>query len=91
MKFYIILVKDSNRSLCKLMQQELLEKPPAADIIILHTNNERNRNFANKQNIKEFPTIILCAETTEIKRFTGYIDSETIDNIFKQYEAEHMV
>lgn len=40
MNYTVILFKDSDCDLCKLIQTELLENPPEADIEIIHANRE---------------------------------------------------
>jgi thioredoxin-related protein len=91
MNFSVVLFKDSNCDLCKLMQKELMDNPPNAEITILHIKHERSKTLANLQNITEFPTTIIYCGEDEITRRIGFIDSETIDKIIKQYETERVV
>ena len=48
MNFNVVLFKDSNCDLCKLMQQELMNNPPNADITILHVKHFYSREIAVK-------------------------------------------
>lgn len=91
MNFNVVLFKDLNCDLCKLMQQELMDNPPAADVTICHVKHSYNKELVIKNKIKEFPTIIVYHDEKEIARRTGFIDSKIIDNIIKKYETEHMV
>lgn len=91
MNFSVVLFKDSNCDLCKLMQKELMDNPPNAEITILHIKHERSKTLANLQNITTFPTTIIYCGEDEITRRIGFIDSETIDKIIKQYETERVV
>lgn len=91
-KFSVLLFKDSNCNLCKLMQQELMENPPAADIAIIHVDRASCSNEATLYNIEYFPTTLLLNEKgTIINRFEGFIDSKSIDTNINEYEAKHMV
>lgn len=91
MNFSVVLFKDSNCDLCKLMQQELMDNPPNAEITILHIKHERTKILADLQNVTKFPTTIIYCEENEISRNIGFIDSQTINKIIKQYETECMV
>lgn len=89
--FNVVLFKDSNCDLCKLMQQELMDNPPNADITILHVKHFYSREIAVKENITEYPTIIIYNGENEITKRSGFIDSKTIDKILKEYETECVV
>lgn len=91
MNFSIILFKDSNCDLCKVMQQELMDNPPNADITILHVKHNYTKDIAYEENITEFPTIIIYNGKKEISRHTGFIDCEIINKILKNYETKSMV
>lgn len=91
MNFNVVLFKDSNCDLCKLMQQELMDNPPNADITILHVKYFYSREIVVKENITEYPTIIIYNGEDEITRRSGFIDSKTIDKILKKYETECVV
>ena len=91
-KFSVLLFKDSNCDLCKLMQQELMENPPAADVTMIHVNRENCSNEASLYNVEYFPTTLLLNEKgTIINRFEGFIDSKSIDTNINEYEAKCMV
>lgn len=91
MNFSIILFKDSNCDLCKVMQQELMDNPPNADVTILHVKHNYSKDIAYEENITEFPTIIIYNGENEIARHIGFVDSETINKILKNYETKSMV
>ena len=92
MNFKLLLFKDSNCDLCKLMQQELIDNPPTADIIIIHVNRENCFADAELYNVVYYPTIILMTEDNKIiGRFEGFVDNKSIDINIKQYETECMV
>lgn len=91
MNIQVHLYKDSDCDLCKLMQQELMENPPAADVYIFHVKHESSKIEATKEGITEFPTIIVLDDDKEISRHTGFVDSKTIDKILKEYETECVV
>lgn len=92
MKFKVLLFKDSNCDLCKIMQQELMDNPPAADVIIINVNRESCSADAELFNVVYYPTIILITEDNRIiNRFEGFVDSKSININIKQYETEHMV
>ena len=38
MNFKVLLFKDSKCDLCKIMQQELMDNPPTANVTIIHVN-----------------------------------------------------
>ena len=91
-KFSVLLFKDSNCDLCKLMQQELIENPPAADVTNIHVGKESCSNEATTYNVEYFPTTLLLNEKgIIINRFEGFIDSKSIDTNIKEYEAKCMV
>ena len=90
-KYTVILFKDSNCDLCKLMQQELIDNPPDADVTILHVKHPYSKDLIVKEKVKEFPTIIIYYDKKEIARRTGFIDSKIINNIIKKHETEYMV
>lgn len=88
----VLLFKDSNCDLCKLMQQELMDNPPVADVIIIHVGKENCEDEATLYNIEFYPTILLVNDKGEIiNRFEGFIDSKSIDINIKKYETECMV
>lgn len=89
--FIVTLFKDSSCDNCKLMQQELLDNPPDAEIRIIHIKYENGNTRAKLENITIFPTIILFDAENEITRLSGFVDSKTINEIFKKYETESMV
>lgn len=89
--FVVTLFKDSNCDNCKLMQEELLDNPPNAEIRIVHVRYENGKYRAKLENIKVYPTIILFDNENEITRLTGFVSSKTIDEIFDRYEAEYLV
>lgn len=92
MNFKVLLFKDSNCDLCKLMQQELINNPPIADVTIIHVNKESCSSEAELYNINYFPTILLIDENNNIiNRFEGFIDSNNIDVNIKKYESKCMV
>ena len=92
MSLNVLLFKDSNCDLCKIMQQELMDNPPAANVTIIHVNRESCLTEAEKYKVSCFPTILLVNEDDTIfNRFEGFVDSKSIDINIKQYETECMV
>lgn len=92
MNFKVLLFKDSNCDLCKVMQQELIDNPPAADVIIIHINIKSCFKEIELYNIDCFPTTIVIDENnTIISRFEGFINSKDIDKIIKEYETKLLV
>lgn len=92
MHFKVLLFKDSNCDLCKLMQQELINNPPIADVTIIHVNKESCSSEAELYNINYFPTTLLIDESNNIiNRFEGFIDSNNIDINIEKYESKCMV
>lgn len=92
MKFSIILFKDSSCELCKLMQQELIDNPPNADLKIIHVSRENCSNEAIAYNIEYYPTILLFDDKgTVINRFEGFIDSKSININIDKYETKYLV
>lgn len=92
MHFKVLLFKDSNCDLCKLMQQELINNPPIADVTIIHVNKESCSSEAELYNINYFPTTLLIDENNNIiNRFEGFIDSNNIDINIEKYESKCMV
>ena len=88
----VLLFKDSNCDICKLMQQELIDNPPAADVEIIHVSRENCSEKAALYNVNYYPTILLLDEKdTVFNRFEGFIDSKSIDINIKEHEAECMV
>lgn len=88
----ILLFKDSNCDICKLMQHELIDNPPAADLEIINVSRENCSEKAVLYNINYYPTILLLDEKdTIINRFEGFIDSKSIDINIKEHEAKRMV
>ena len=92
MNFKVLLFKDLNCDLCKIMQQELIDNPPAADVTIINVNRESCSTDAKLYNVDYYPTIILMTEDNKIiNRFEGFVDSKSININIKQYETEYMV
>lgn len=91
MNINIILFKDSNCDLCKLIQQELINNPPKADISIVHVKHDNVKQIAYDNKVTIFPTIIIYYNNIEIKRYEGFIDSKTIDKYIEDYETKSMV
>lgn len=92
MNLKVLLFKDSSCDLCKIMQQELIDNPPAADLKIIHVSREDCSHEANLYNIKTYPTILLINDKDEIiGKFEGFIDSKSIDINIKEYEAKCLV
>lgn len=92
MNFKVLLFKDLNCDLCKVMQQELMDNPPAADVIIINVNRESCSTDAKLYNVVYYPTIILMTGDNKIiNRFEGFVDSKSININIKQYETEYMV
>lgn len=88
----ILLFKDSNCDICKLMQQELIDNPPAADVEIIHVSRENCSEKTVIYDINYYPTILLLDEKGAIiNRFEGFIDSKSIDTNIKDYETKYMV
>ena len=88
----ILLFKDSNCDICKLMQQELIDNPPAADVEIIHVSRENCSEKTVIYDINYYPTILLLDEKGSIiNRFEGFIDSKSIDTNIKDYETKYMV
>ena len=92
MNFKVLLFKDLNCDLCKVMQQELMDNPPAADVIIINVNRESCSTDAKLYNVVYYPTIILMTGDNKIiNRFEGFVDSKSININIKQYETKYMV
>ena len=88
----VLLFKDSNCDICKLMQQELIDNPPAADVEIIHVSRENCSEKISIYNIDFYPTTILLDEKGSIlNRFEGFVDSKSIDINIKEYETKCMV
>lgn len=88
----ILLFKDSNCDICKLMQQELIDNPPAADVEIIHVSRENCSEKTVIYDINYYPTILLLDEKgVIINRFEGFVDSKSIDINIKDYETKYMV
>ena len=88
----VLLFKDSNCDICKLMQQELIDNPPAADIEIIHVNRENCSEKAVLYDVNNYSTILLLDEKdTVLNRFEGFVDSKSIDINIKEYETKCMV
>ena len=88
----VLLFKDSNCDICKLMQHELIDNPPAADLEIIHVSRENCSEKAVLYDINYYPTILLLDEKdTILNRFEGFIDSKSIDTNIKEHETECMV
>lgn len=88
-----ILFKDSDCGNCKLVQDEFFNNPPMCDIKICHAKHDSSIELIKRYNISSFPTIILTDldANKEVYRFVGFIDSKTIDNKIKEYEAKSLV
>lgn len=88
----ILLFKDSNCDICKLMYHELIDNPPAADVEIIHVSRENCSEKAVIYDVNNYPTILLLDEKGSIvNRFEGFIDSKSIDTNIKEYETKCMV
>lgn len=88
----ILLFKDSNCDICKLMQHELIDNPPAADLEIINVSRENCSEKAVLYNVNYYPTTLLLDEKdTILNRFEGFIDSKSIDINIKEHEAKRMV
>ena len=88
----VILFKDFNCDICKLMQHELIDNPPAANLEIIHVSRENCSEKAVLYNVNYYPTILLLDENdTILNRFEGFIDSKSIDINIKEHEAKCMV
>lgn len=88
----LLLFKDSNCDICKLMQQELIDNPPAADVEIIHVSRENCSEKTVIYDINYYPTILLLDEKgIIINRFEGFVDSKSIDINIKDYETKYMV
>ena len=88
----VLLFKDSNCDICKLMYHELIDNPPAADIEIIHVSRENCSEKAVIYDVNHYPTILLLDEKdTIVNRFEGFIDSKSIDINIKEYETKCMV
>lgn len=88
-----ILFKDSDCGNCKLVQDEFFNNSPMCDIKICHAKHDSSIELIKRYNISSFPTIILTDldANKEVYRFVGFIDSKTIDNKIKEYEAKSLV
>lgn len=93
MNIQVILFKDSNCDLCKLVQKELLDNPPCADITVIHVSRENCSNLREVYNIKSYPTIICVDKDDDVvfARFEGFIDTKNIDINIKEYETKCVV
>ena len=88
----VLLFKDSNCDICKLMQHELIDNPPAADLEIINVSRENCSEKAVLYNVNYYPTILLLDENdTILNRFEGFIDSKSIDTNIKEHETKCMV
>ena len=88
----VLLFKDSNCDICKLIQHELIDNPPAADLEIINVSRENCSEKAVLYNVNYYPTTLLLDEKdTIINRFEGFIDSKSIDINIKEHEAKCMV
>ena len=63
------------------------------DIKICHAKHDSSIELIKRYNISSFPTIILTDldANKEVYRFVGFIDSKTINNKIKEYEAKSLV
>ena len=93
MNIEAILFKDSDCGNCKLVQDGFFNNPPMCDIKICHAKHDSSIELIKRYNISSFPTIILTDldANKEVYRFIGFIDSKTIDNKIKEYEAKSLV
>lgn len=92
MNYIVILFKDSDCDLCKLMQEELLNNPPEADVEIVNVSRENCSKEAKLFGVDYYPTtVILNRDNAIIGRFLGFIDSNSININIKEYEAKCMV
>ena len=93
MNIEAILFKDSDCGNCKLVQDGFFNNPPMCDIRICHSKHDSSIELIKRYNISSFPTIILTDldANKEVYRFVGFIDSKTIDNKIKEYEAKSLV
>lgn len=93
MNIEAILFKDSDCGNCKLVQDEFFNNPPMCDIRICHAKHDSSIELIKRYNISSFPTIILTDldANKEVYRFVGFIDSKTINNKIKEYEAKSLV
>ena len=88
----VLLFKDSNCDLCKLMYHELIDNPPAADLEIINVSRENCSEKAVLYDVNYYPTILLLDEKDIIlNRFEGFIDSKSIDTNIKEHETKCMV
>ena len=88
----VLLFKDSNCDICKLMNQELIDNPPSADLEIIHVSRENCSEKAILYDVNYYPTTILLDEKgTTLNRFEGFVDSKSIDINIKEYETKCMV
>ena len=88
----VLLFKDSNCDICKLMYHELIDNPPAADVEIIHVGRENCSEKAILYDVNCYPTILLLDENdTILNRFEGFIDSKSIDTNIKEHETKYMV
>lgn len=88
----VLLFKDSNCDICKLMYHELIDNPPAADVEIIHVGRENCSEKAVLYDVNYYPTILLLDEKdTILNRFEGFIDSKSIDTNIKEHETKCMV
>ena len=88
----VLLFKNSNCDICKLMQHELIDNPPAADLEIINVSRENCSEKTVLYNVNCYPTIIKKKKKdTILNRFEGFIDSKSIDINIKEHEAKCMV
>ena len=88
----VLLFKDSNCDICKLMYHEFIDNPPSADVEIIHVSRENCSEKAVIYDVNCYPTILLLDEKGDIiNRFEGFIDSKSIDINIKEYETKCMV
>ncbi len=92
MNIKVLLFKDSNCDLCKLMQKEITDNPPNADVHIYHIKHHNNK-LVEYYDVKVFPTTIIIEEGigNEINRFEGFVDTKSIDVNIKEYETKYVV
>lgn len=92
MNYKVILLKDSDCEICKLVQEELTDNPPAADIEIIKCNQDMVNQIGFPYDVDYFPTVIVInPDNVLIARFEGFVDSNSIDINIKEDEAKHLV
>lgn len=86
MNFQVILFKNSDCDLCKLMQQELIDNPPNADVKIVRHIGQSTFDIVGLE-VDTFPTTVILDENGfKVNVFKGFVNSKTIDENIKNYE-----